>query len=526
MAKEPESKDSPEKAGQKSGSGTRKKSTRQSGSAAAKSGTTKRTARSTGATKSAGAGTRRSASKAASGGAGASSTRKTAGTGKASSSSGTRSRTARSGGQTGDRLAVVAGLRTPFARQLTAFKGVNAIQLGCMVTNELLARTDIDPAIIDRVVYGQVITLPEAPNIAREVVIGCGMDLATDAYSVSRACATSFQSTVDIAQAIMMGDIEVGIAGGADSSSVIPVQVSPKLRDVLVEMTKAKTMGDRLNLLKRLRPKDLAPNPPAVKDYSTGLGMGDIGEQMAKSHGITREEQDKLTLRSHQLANQAWEEGKLNDEVMHAFAGPKQAHIHKDNNIRPDASMESLGKLKPAFDRKHGTVTAGNSTPLTDGASSLLLMKESRAKALGLEPLGFIRSHAFQAVNPFQDGLIGPLYATAKVLDRAGIASTDELTLIDIHEAFASQTLSVLKYWDDPQFAKDQLGRSKALGEVDWDRINVLGGSVAYGHPFAATGGRMIVQTLNELRRRGGGVALNTACAAGGLAAAMILEVA
>jgi acetyl-CoA acyltransferase len=331
---------------------------------------------------------------------------------------------------------------------------------------------------------------------------------------------------VDIAQAIMLGDIEVGIAGGADSSSVIPVQVSPKLRDVLVEMTKAKTMGDRLKLLRRLRPKDLAPNPPAVRDYSTGLGMGDIGEQMAKSHGITRERQDELTLRSHQLANKAWEEGKLDAEVMHAFAGPKQTPIHKDNNIRPDASLESLAKLKPAFDRKHGTVTAGNSTPLTDGASSLLLMKESRARALGYEPLGFIRSYAFQAVNPFHDGLIGPLYATARVLDRAGIASTDELTLIDIHEAFASQTLSVLKYWDDAAFAKEKLGRSKPLGEVDWDRINVLGGSVAYGHPFAATGGRMIVQTLNELRRRGGGVALNTACAAGGLAAAMVLEVA
>jgi len=511
VAKEPDSKDT-RKTGTRRKTGTAARKTAGEGATAGR----RSQAAKTGGSSGAGSATRKSASSAG--------TQRS--TSRTTKSAGTGSSRARKSGGSGDRLAVVAGVRTPFARQLTAFKGVNAIELGCMATNELLARTDIDPQLIERVVYGQVVTLPVAPNIAREIVIGCGMDSATDAYSVSRACATSFQSTVDIAQAIMLGDIEIGIAGGADSSSVIPIQVSPRLRDVLVEMTKAKTTGERLNLLKRLRPRDLMPNPPAVRDYSTRLGMGDIGEQMAKSHGITRQAQDELALRSHQRANQAWEEGKLNGEVMYAFAGAKQTPIHKDNNIRPDASLDSLSRLKPAFDKRHGTVTAGNSTPLTDGASSLLLMKESRARALGLEPLGFIRSYAFQAVNPFHDGLIGPLYATARVLDRAGLKSTDELTLIDIHEAFASQTLSVLKYWQDKQFAKDRLNRSRALGEVDWERINVLGGSVAYGHPFAATGGRMIVQTLNELRRRGGGTALNTACAAGGLAAAMVLEVA
>ena len=253
--------------------------------------------------------------------------------------------------------------------------------------------------------------------------------------------------------------------------------------------------------------------------------MGDIGEQMAKSHGISREQQDRFALRSHQRAHQAWEDGALDGEVMHAFAGPRQAHIHRDNNIRADASLEALGRLRPAFDRRHGTVTAGNATPLTDGASSLLLMSEARAKALRMTPLGYIRSWAFTAVDPFHDGLMGPSYATPVALERAGLTLSD-LTLIDIHEAFASQTLANLKYWPDREFARQRLGRSEAIGEVDWDRVNVLGGSIAYGHPFAATGGRMIVQTLRELGRRGGGNALVTACAAGGLGAAMVLEVA
>jgi acetyl-CoA acyltransferase len=422
-------------------------------------------------------------------------------------------------------VAVVDGLRTPFARQMTAYRDVNAIQLGTMATNELITRMDLDPALVERVVYGQVIIMPEAPNIAREVVLGTGMDPATDAYSVSRACATSFQSTSDIAQAIQMGDIEIGLAGGADSSSVLPIQVSRKLASVLVRASKAKTFAERLKLFAGLRPRDLAPRPPAIRDYSTGLGMGDIGEQMAKSHDISREAQDEFTLRSHRRADEAWREGYLDEQVMHAFTGKRQTHIHRDNNIRGDASMEALGKLKPAFDRRHGTVTAGNSTPLTDGASALVLMSERRARELGYEPLGYIRSSAFRAVNPFHDGLMGPTYATPVALERAGLKLSD-LTLIDIHEAFASQTLANLKYWPDREFAREKLGRDEPIGEVDWEKLNVNGGSIAYGHPFAATGGRMIVQTLQELRRRGGGTGLVTACAAGGLGAAMVLEVA
>ncbi len=424
-----------------------------------------------------------------------------------------------------DRIAVVAGLRTPFARQLTAFKSLSAIDLGIMVTRELLARTDIDPALIQRVVYGCVGVSPEAPNIAREVVLGAGMKASTDAYSVSRACATSFQSTADIAAAITLGEIEIGLAGGADSTSVLPIMASKKLATALIQSSKAKTLGAKLALFKGVGLKDLVPQPPAIRDYSTHLGMGDIAEQMAKNHAIDRQSQDELSLRSHRLAHAAWEAGTLKDEVMLAFAPPYKDALERDNNIRPDASMAQLGKLRPAFDKRHGTVTAGNSTPLTDGAASLIVMKLGRAKALGLQPLGLIRSHAFAAIDPFNDGLMGPSHATPLALDRAGVKLSD-MTLIDMHEAFAAQTLANLKNWPSKTFAREVLGRDEAIGEVDMERFNVLGGSLAYGHPFAATGARMIVQTLNELRRRGGGLALATACAAGGLGAAMVLEVA
>ncbi|MDN3517935.1 acetyl-CoA C-acyltransferase FadI [Aquisalimonas lutea] len=426
----------------------------------------------------------------------------------------------------GERVAVVAGLRTPFARQLTAFSDLNAIQLGTMVTTELLTRLDLDPALVERFVYGQVGILPEAPNMAREVMLGAGLPPDTDAYSISRACATSFQTTADVAQAIRLGDIEVGMAGGADSTSVLPIQFSRKLSRAFIHSTRARGVLAKLKLFRGIRPKDFAPRPPAVRDYTTNLGMGEIAEQMAKNHGISRQAQDELALRSHQRGARAWQEGKLADEVMTAFVPPFDGTpLQQDNNVRADSTMDALARLRPAFDRSHGTVTAANSTPLTDGASTLVLMKESRARALGYEPLGFIRSSAFAAIDPFNDALMGPSHATPIALDRAGLKLHD-MTLVDMHEAFASQTLANINNWPSKRFARDVLGRDEPIGEIDWERFNVLGGSIAYGHPFAATGGRMIIQTLNELRRRGGGVALTTACAAGGLGAAMVLEVA
>lgn len=424
----------------------------------------------------------------------------------------------------GDRIAVVSGIRTPFAKQSTAFSTTPAVDLGKLAVKALMDKTDIDPKLIDQVVFGQVVQMPEAPNIAREIVLGTGMNIGTDAYSVTRACATSFQTTANVVESIMAGTIDIGIAGGADSSSVLPIGVSKKLASTLLALSKTKTVYQKLSLLRTLSLKDIAPVPPAVAEYSTGISMGQTAEQMAKSHGITREEQDALAHRSHTLAAKAWKDGLIQDEVMTAFPKPYTAWLDHDNNIRHDSELASYAKLRPAFDRKYGSVTAANSTPLTDGGAALLLMSEKRAKELGYEPLGYIRSFAFSAIDVHHDMLMGPSYATPMALDKAGISLSD-LTLIDMHEAFAAQTLSNVKMFASNKFAKECLGRDKAIGEIDMDKFNVLGGSIAYGHPFAATGARMIIQTLRELKRRGGGLGLNTACAAGGLGAAMVLEV-
>ncbi len=443
---------------------------------------------------------------------------------KATKTAKSKAKATRSSRRSKDRVAIVAGLRTPFARQLTHYRGMNAIDLGKLVVNELMARTEIDPNLVEQIVYGQVITLPDAPNIAREIVLGTGMSVSTDAYSVSRACATSFQSTVSVAESIMAGSVSVGIAGGADSSSVVPIGVSKKFAQILMDLSKAKTLGQRLKLIAQLRPKDLAPVPPAIKEYSTGLTMGENAEQMARDHGITREEQDELAHRSHTLAAQAWNDGKLDNEVMTAFVPPYNKELRVDNNIRFDSQLESYAKLRPCFDRKHGTLTAANSTPLTDGAAALLMMSESRAKELGYEVLGYVKSYAFAAIDATRDMLMGPSFATPIALDRAGMKLND-LDLIEMHEAFAAQALCNVKAFASKQFAKEKLNRSQPIGEIDMEKFNVLGGSLAYGHPFAATGARLITQMLNELKRRGGGTALTTACAAGGLGASMILEV-
>ncbi|MEQ5319363.1 acetyl-CoA C-acyltransferase FadI [Providencia vermicola] len=425
---------------------------------------------------------------------------------------------------TKERIAIVNGLRLPFAKQSTAYQGVAAVDLGKAVVAELLVRSDLDNQLIEQLVFGQVVQMPEAPNIAREIVLGTGMSVSTDAYSVSRACATSFQAIVNVAQSMMVGDITVGVAGGADSSSVLPIGVSKKLAATLLALSKAKSVGQKLSLIAKLRLKDLMPVAPGVAEYSTGLRMGDTAEQMAKSYHITREQQDELAHRSHVLAAKAWDGGLLNDEVMTAYLPPFKHAFSQDNNVRGNSVLSSYAKLKPAFDRKYGSVTAANSTPLTDGAAAVLMMTESRAKALGYTPLGYIRSYAFSAIDVWEDMLLGPSYATPIALKRAGL-SLQDLTLIDMHEAFAAQTLANIKMFGSRQFAQDKLGLTQAIGEIDMDKFNVLGGSIAYGHPFAATGARMVTQTLNELRRRGGGFGLTTACAAGGLGVAMILEV-
>ncbi|KPK14110.1 MAG: 3-ketoacyl-CoA thiolase [Myxococcales bacterium SG8_38] len=424
----------------------------------------------------------------------------------------------------GKRVAVVAGLRTPFAKQWSAYRELSALDLANIVVTELLQRVELDPKEIQQVVYGQVVPSVEAPNIAREIVLATGMPKSIEAYSVSRACATSYQSTVNIAEAIMAGAIDTGLAGGADSASNVPITVSKQLADALVDAMKARSLGERVQAFAGLRPRDLAPQPPAIKEFSTGLSMGESAEKMAKENHISREAQDELAHRSHSRAAAAWAEGKFDDEVMQVFVPDRfKEAIREDNLVRKDSALDKYAKLKPAFDRKHGTVTAGNSSPLTDGASALLLMREDKAKAMGFDVLGFIRSYAFAALDPSGQLLMGPSYATPIALDRAGIKLSD-LDLVDMHEAFAAQILSNTQAFESAQWAQKHLGRSERIGDIDWDKFNVNGGSISIGHPFAATGGRQIIQTLRELKRRGGNLALCTACAAGGIGAAMVLE--
>jgi len=403
----------------------------------------------------------------------------------------------------GKRVAIVAGLRTPFAKQWSAYREVSALDLANIVVSEMLQRIDLDANEIQQVVYGQVVPSVEAPNIAREIVLATGMPKSIEAYSVSRACATSYQSTVNVAEAIMAGAIDTGIAGGADSVSNVPITVSKRLAEALMTATKARSIGERMQAFAGLRPRDLAPVPPAIKEFSTGLSMGDSAEKMAKENHIGREAQDEFAHRSHSLAAKAWAEGKLDDEVMEVFVPNRfNEAIREDNLVRKDTTIENYAKLKPAFDRKHGTVTAANSSPLTDGASALLLMREDKAKAAGFDVLGFIRGYAFAALDPAGQLLMGPSYASPIALERAGVKVSD-IDLIDMHEAFAAQILSNTQAFESAAWAQEHLGRSEKIGNIDWDKFNVTGGSISIGHPFAATGARQITQTLRELKRRG-----------------------
>ncbi|MET0790593.1 MAG: acetyl-CoA C-acyltransferase FadI [Polyangiaceae bacterium] len=423
------------------------------------------------------------------------------------------------------RVAIVTGLRTPFAKQGTAYKDLSALDLGKLVVAELLQRTGLLPKEIQQVVFGQVIPSLSVPNIAREIVLGTGMPRNIEAYSVSRACATSYQSTVNIAESIFAGVIECGIAGGADSASDVPMAVSKGLTAALLKLSKARGLGEKLRALASVSPSDRLPIPPALKELSTGLTMGESAEKMAKENGISRADQDSFAHRSHTLSAQAWADGRLREEVMSVFVPPNYQAFDEDNLVRKDSELEAYAKLQPVFDRRYGSVTAGNSSPLTDGASVLLLMTEKRAKALGLDVLGYLRSYAFAAVDPAEQLLMGPAYAAPLALERADL-KLKNMDLIDMHEAFAAQVLSNIQAFESDTFAQQKLGRDKRIGRVDWEKLNVSGGSIALGHPFAATGARQISQALRELKRRGGEYALCTACAAGGLGAALVLEAA
>ncbi|HEX6938650.1 MAG TPA: acetyl-CoA C-acyltransferase FadI [Longimicrobiales bacterium] len=427
-------------------------------------------------------------------------------------------------GWLGRRVAIVDGCRTPFAKAGTAFREMSAIDLGTVAVRELLNRAELDPAEVDELVYGTVVHSVTAPNIAREVQLGAGIPARAPAFTVSRACASANQAITSAAESIARGYADVVVAGGAESLTDVPILVSRPLRDRLVAASRAKTLRQRVKAFAGMRPKELVPVTPAIAEPSTGETMGESAERMAKENGITREAQDRWALRSHRLAAEGTADGRLTREIVPMYIPPRYEDVvDRDNGIRQDTSMEKLAALPPVFDRRYGCVTAGNSSPLTDGASAVLLMSEEAANALGYEPLGYIRSYAYAALAPSAQLLQGPAYATPIALDRAGVSMKD-IELWEMHEAFAAQVLSNFQALDSDEFARRELGRASKVGLIDEDRINVMGGSIAIGHPFGATGGRLTITLLNEMRRRGLGLGLVTVCAAGAMGFAMVLE--
>jgi len=423
----------------------------------------------------------------------------------------------------GRRVAIVAGVRTPFAKAGTAFKSISAIELGKLCVAELLQRTNLDGKEVQALVFGTVVPSVVAPNIAREVSLLPLLPKGVQAYSVSRACASANQAITDAADQIALGHVDVAIAGGSESLSNIPILHAQGFADALVLASKAKSFPARLKALARIRPKDLVPVTPAIAEPSTGETMGQSAEKMAKLNAIAREEQDHFALRSHRLAAAGTADGRLTAEIMPVYVPPRfESVLTSDNGIREDTSYEQLAALKPVFDRKYGSVTAGNSSPLTDGGACVLLMDEEKARSLGYPPLGIIRSYAYAALDPGEQLLQAPVLAAPVALKRAGLSLKD-MDLVEMHEAFAAQVLSNLKGFESKWWA-ERAGFSQPVGEVDRAKLNVMGGSIAIGHPFGATGARITTTLLNELRRRGGQFGLMTVCSAGGMGFAMVVE--
>jgi acetyl-CoA acyltransferase len=426
-------------------------------------------------------------------------------------------------GTNGRRVAIVAGVRTPFAKAGTALKTFTAIELGKLCVAELVQRANLDGQNVDAVVYGTVVPSVVAPNIAREISLMPMLPRGCEAYTVSRACASANQAITDAADQIVLGHHDVIIAGGAESLSNVPILHSRGMSEKLVALNRARSAGQKVRAIGSIRPRDFVPVTPAIAEPSTGETMGESAEKMAKINHISREAQDAFALRSHQRAAAGTADGRLTAEIDPVYLPPSFEHVlTSDNGIRTDTSLEQLAALKPVFDRRYGSVTAGNSSPLTDGASALLLMSEERAKSLGYEPLAYIRSYAYAALDPGEQLLMGPVLAAPVALERAGLTLRD-MDLIEMHEAFAAQVLSNLQGFVSREWAQ-RAGFSTPVGEVDTERLNVMGGSIAIGHPFGATGGRILTTLVNELRRRSGQFGLMTVCAAGGMGHAMVVE--
>ncbi|MCB9525537.1 MAG: acetyl-CoA C-acyltransferase [Myxococcales bacterium] len=422
------------------------------------------------------------------------------------------------------RAVIIGGVRTPFLKAFTQYLHLDTIDLGAAAVRALLEKYPVPRAELDSIVWGGVILPGAAPNVGREIALDLKLPFSVEARTVTRACASGLQAITDAVAAIERGDSDVIIAGGSDSTS----NAELKLPQEVVRTAGPVLMGgkagpmDYLGVLAQLAPfTALIPKIPKIAERTTGEVMGEAAERMAARNHITREAQDEFAVRSHHRAAAAIASGRFDDEVI-SVRTPKGDAVHADGLVRAETSVEKISRLRPVF-AKDGTLTAANSSPLTDGAAAVLLMEESKAKALGFTPKAAFRSWSYVGVDPADQLLMGPAIAMPKALERAGL-ELGGVDLVDMHEAFAAQVLSILAMLRSDAFARERLGRDKAVGEIDPERLNVHGGSVAIGHPFGATGARMVTTMANELVLGDKQHALLGICAAGGLGAAAVLE--
>ena len=418
------------------------------------------------------------------------------------------------------RCVVVGGARTPFVKAFTSFTELDTIALGKLAVAGLLARTGIARSDVEAIVWGGVILPSASPNVGREIALDLSL-IDVEAETVTRACASGLSAITTAASAIERGDYDVAIAGGSDSTSNAEIKLPQKVVHAMAPLALGKpTPADYLGALGKLAPfSDVLPTRPRIAERTTGEVMGEAAERMALRNEISREAQDAFAVRSHVRAAAAQQAGLFDGEVVPVEA--RGGWVHQDGMVRGDTSVEKLAKLRPVF-AKNGTITAGNASALTDGAAAVLLMSEERAKAMGLAPKAVLSSWAYTAVDPADQLLIGPATAVPTALARSGL-TLEEVDFVDFHEAFAAQVLSVEKALASESFGKLRLGRAGAVGRIDPERLNVHGGSLALGHPFGATGARMVTTMANELARSGKRSALLGICAAGGLGAAAVL---
>ncbi len=423
-----------------------------------------------------------------------------------------------------ERTAVfVDGCRLPFQRSGTGYADLMAYDMGRMALRHLLTRTGLPAARIERVVMGTVVQDVSTSNVARESALAAGIPNSVPAFTVTMACISSNQAVTSGIDLIRTGQVDVMVAGGTETLSDPPVRLQRPVRKRLFKAQKAKGPGDYLDLLAGLSPGDLLPESPSISEFSTGEVMGESADRLAAMFGISREAQDEYALRSHQKAAEARDDGRLDEELAPATVPPDFDPITTDNVIRDDTSMEKLRGLPPAFVKPFGTITAGSSSALTDGASATLLMAEDVAEAEGLPPRAALRNYTYVAQDPKTELLLGPAYAIPEVLEEAGL-TLDDIDVIELHEAFAGQVLAVLEALRSQTFAEEHLNQSDPVGKVDMDRFNTRGGSISLGHPFGATGARLVMSAVNRLHDEGGRWALVSACAAGGQGHAMLIE--